>query len=102
MLIISKNICTRFLITTNKTPFTHLVYTFRYKSWNMSVQTETTLGPRESGEYIVKHAKYVSVNSEGIDKLVKEVNFVNKHSDLLDTNNYKLILGNHWPANKTN
>ncbi|XP_017475364.1 PREDICTED: UPF0553 protein C9orf64 [Rhagoletis zephyria] len=32
-----------------------------------------TLNPRESGEYIVKNAKYLTVQPDGIDKLAKEV-----------------------------
>lgn len=33
------------------------------------------LSPRESGNFVVKHAKYLQVNNEGIDNLSKQVNF---------------------------
>lgn len=31
------------------------------------------MNPKESGEFIVKHAKFVKVNDEGIESLAKEV-----------------------------
>ena len=33
------------------------------------------LSPRDAGNFVVKHAKYLQVNDEGIDKLSKQVNF---------------------------
>lgn len=34
------------------------------------------LSPRESGNFVVEHAKYLHVDDEGIDKLTKQVNFI--------------------------
>jgi hypothetical protein len=34
-----------------------------------------TLSPKESGEFVVKNAKFLEVIEDGIDKLANEVNF---------------------------
>lgn len=36
-----------------------------------------TLNPRESGEFIVKHAKHLSIDPNGIQNLVEKVRIIN-------------------------
>jgi hypothetical protein len=56
----------------------------------------SALTPRESGEYIVKNAEFLTVSDDGIENLTEKVSFIGQSLLVIFTTQYAGSISGNW------